>query len=137
MKGRGGESGTDWQSDRGWTQAGSRRDVYELPERAWYTVTIGKNPLYDHIGELAAKAVDAIDDPDSLASQRIQEMKRLLRLHPAADTATARGMAGRTSRVIEATGSRRGACTRDHGSSEPTAGRGILTVVPTRRAPQP
>ncbi len=56
------------------SQPGSRRDVYELPERAWYTVTIGKNPLYDHIGELAAKAVEAIDDPDSLASQRIQEM---------------------------------------------------------------
>lgn len=56
------------------SQPGSRRDVYELPERAWYTVTIGKNPLYDHVGELAAKAVATIDDPDSVASQRIQEM---------------------------------------------------------------
>jgi DNA-binding transcriptional regulator GbsR (MarR family) len=56
------------------SQPGSRRDVYELPEHSWYTVSIGKNPLYDHIEALASKAVAAIDDPDSLASQRIQEM---------------------------------------------------------------
>lgn len=56
------------------SQRGSRRVLYELPEHAWYTVTMGKNPLYDHIEALASKAVEAIDDPDSLASQRIAEM---------------------------------------------------------------
>lgn len=56
------------------SQPGSRRVLYELPEHAWYTVTMGKNPLYDHLEVLASKAVAAIDDPDSLASQRIAEM---------------------------------------------------------------
>jgi len=56
------------------SQPGSRRVLYELPEHAWYTVTMGKNPLYDHLEALASKAVAAIDDPDSLASQRIEEM---------------------------------------------------------------
>jgi DNA-binding transcriptional regulator GbsR (MarR family) len=56
------------------SQRGSRRVLYELPEHAWYTVTMSKNPLYDHLEALASKAVAVIDDPDSLASQRIAEM---------------------------------------------------------------
>ena len=55
-------------------QPGSRRAVYELPEHSWYTASIAKNPLYDHLGLLAERAVDAIGDADSLASQRVQEM---------------------------------------------------------------
>jgi len=34
-------------------QPGSRRAVYELPEHSWYTASIAKNPLYDHLGLLA------------------------------------------------------------------------------------
>jgi len=55
-------------------QPGSRRARHELPEHSWYTATLGKNPTYDHLELLAQKAVAAIDDPDSLASRRIQEM---------------------------------------------------------------
>jgi DNA-binding transcriptional regulator GbsR (MarR family) len=55
-------------------QPGSRRALYELPEHSWYAATMATNPTYDHLEALARRAVAAIDDPDSLASQRIQEM---------------------------------------------------------------
>jgi DNA-binding transcriptional regulator GbsR (MarR family) len=55
-------------------QPGSRRALYVLPEHAWYAATLAGNPTYDQIEALARKAIVAIDDPDSLASQRIQEM---------------------------------------------------------------
>ena len=55
-------------------QPGSRRALYELPEHSWYAATLATNPTYDHLEALARKAVAAIDDPESLASQRIQEM---------------------------------------------------------------
>jgi DNA-binding transcriptional regulator GbsR (MarR family) len=55
-------------------QPGSRRALYELPEHSWYAATMATNPTYDQIEVLARRAVAAIDDPDSLASQRIQEM---------------------------------------------------------------
>lgn len=57
------------------SQPGSRRDRYELPEHAWYTASVSKNPFYDQMEVLSARAVAAIDDPDSLASRRIEEMR--------------------------------------------------------------
>ena len=60
-------------------QAGSRRDRYELPADLWYGASFRQSPLFDSLASLLDRAVEAIDDPASPASQRSEEMARFYR----------------------------------------------------------
>ena len=64
-------------------EVGSRRDRYELPEDAWYAVLTGKSPLYGALANLAESATTAIDDPESAATARLDEMARFYRFFDA------------------------------------------------------
>ena len=64
-------------------EVGSRRDRYELPEDAWYAVLTGKSPLYGALASLAESATAAIDDPESTATARLDEMARFYRFFDA------------------------------------------------------
>ena len=52
----------------------SRRDRYELPDHAWYTIMTRGSPVYISLANLTDTSIAAIDDPDSAASKRLQEM---------------------------------------------------------------
>ena len=56
------------------SQAGSRRDRYELPDDAWYTASVKKDALYANLSALADRGVAIVGDPGSAASRRIAEM---------------------------------------------------------------
>src|SRR6187402_551896 len=60
-------------------EAGSRRDRYELPDDAWYAVLTSKSPLYSALASLMDSATVAIDDPESDATARLDEMARFFR----------------------------------------------------------
>lgn len=51
---------------------GERRYLYELPEHAWYSVSISKTPLYGVITALAGKAAEGLTGG---ASERMREMR--------------------------------------------------------------
>lgn len=54
------------------TVRGSRRHVYALPDRPWYTSTLTRPELYHHIAEVIAAG--AADIPAGAARERIEEM---------------------------------------------------------------
>lgn len=54
---------------------GQRRDLYRLPDDAWYTASIAKQPLYRRFAELAADGVLATGGPDTSAGARLAEMQ--------------------------------------------------------------
>ncbi len=61
------------------SQNGSRRDRYELPENAWYTALATESPIYGVLAAQADAGVAAIDDPSSVATERLEEMARFYR----------------------------------------------------------
>ena len=61
------------------SQSGSRRDRYELPENAWYTALATESPIYGVLAAQADAGVAAIDDPSSVATERLIEMSRFYR----------------------------------------------------------
>lgn len=54
---------------------GQRRDVYLLPDDAWYVATATKNPLYRRIAEMAAEGVVAVGGERTEAGARLAEMR--------------------------------------------------------------
>ena len=54
---------------------GQRRDVYLLPDDAWYVATATKNPLYRRIADMAAEGVDAVGGEATTAGARLAEMR--------------------------------------------------------------
>lgn len=58
---------------------GSRRDLYELPQNAWYSASMSENRLYDAMLALSLPAIDAAGGTDSAAGGRIQEMTEFFR----------------------------------------------------------
>lgn len=54
---------------------GQRRDLYRLPDDAWYTVTASKQPIYQRIAELAAEGVDAVGGAGTEAGARLDSMR--------------------------------------------------------------
>ncbi len=55
--------------------AGSRRDLYVLPDDAWYVATATKNPLYAQIAGMAAEGVAAVGGERTTAGARLAEMR--------------------------------------------------------------
>jgi predicted transcriptional regulator len=55
--------------------AGSRRDLYVLPNDAWYVATATKNPLYRQIAGMAAEGVEAVGGERTAAGARLAEMR--------------------------------------------------------------
>lgn len=55
--------------------AGSRRDLYVLPDDAWYVATATKNPLYAQIAGMAAEGVSAVGGERTAAGARLAEMR--------------------------------------------------------------
>jgi DNA-binding transcriptional regulator GbsR (MarR family) len=55
-------------------QSGSRRDLYELPDGAWYTASMQTDSVYQSLAVLAEGAMGAIEDQDSPRGTRIREM---------------------------------------------------------------
>ena len=60
-------------------QSGSRRDRYELPEDAWYTALITKNPVYETLATLADSAAAALGNRPSAEAARLANMARFYR----------------------------------------------------------
>lgn len=60
-------------------QPGSRRDLYELPQNAWYSASMNENRLYDGILALSLPAIDAAGGTESTAGRRIREMTEFFR----------------------------------------------------------
>jgi DNA-binding transcriptional regulator GbsR (MarR family) len=60
-------------------QQGSRRDLYELPQNAWYSASMSENRLYDAILSLSLPAIDVAGGADSIAGARIHEMTEFFR----------------------------------------------------------
>jgi len=58
---------------------GTRRDRYELPGDAWYTMVTGRSPLYGALAGLAEAAALATGDTSSPAAERLDEMARFYR----------------------------------------------------------
>jgi DNA-binding MarR family transcriptional regulator len=56
------------------SQSGSRRDLYELPEDAWYAALTSKNAVFGVLAAQADAGAAAIDDPASVARARLAEM---------------------------------------------------------------
>jgi hypothetical protein len=57
---------------------GSRRDVYELPDNAWYTASLN-SPIYTGIMPLLESGIAAAGDPADPAAVRIAEMRSFFR----------------------------------------------------------
>ncbi len=55
--------------------AGQRRDLYVLPDDAWYVATASKNPLYQRIAAMAAEGVAAVGGERTAAGARLAEMR--------------------------------------------------------------
>ncbi|HEV7183792.1 MAG TPA: MarR family transcriptional regulator [Leifsonia sp.] len=61
------------------SQAGSRRDRYELPEDAWYSAMSNETAVFSVLAAQADAGAAAIDDPDSAARSRLSDMARFYR----------------------------------------------------------
>ncbi|QDZ15592.1 GbsR/MarR family transcriptional regulator [Humibacter ginsenosidimutans] len=61
------------------SQPGSRRDVYELPQNAWYAATMAEGRIYEAIITMSEAAVDAVGGAASQAGRRVQEMADFMR----------------------------------------------------------
>jgi DNA-binding Lrp family transcriptional regulator len=55
------------------SQAASRRDRYELPSD-WYASMVRQSPVYAVLATQADAGIAAVDDPDSLATERLRDM---------------------------------------------------------------
>lgn len=55
-------------------QTGSRRDLYEFPDDAWYTASMKADNFYAAMAELSLGAVAELGDPGSGRALRIAEM---------------------------------------------------------------
>jgi DNA-binding transcriptional regulator GbsR (MarR family) len=60
-------------------QPGSRRDRYESPDNAWYLAVMNERPIYGVLATLAESARTAIDEPDSEAAKRADDLARFYR----------------------------------------------------------
>ena len=61
------------------SRPGSRRDVYELPQNAWYAASMSEGRVYDAIISLSEAAVDAVGGLESDAGRRVREMADFMR----------------------------------------------------------
>lgn len=60
-------------------QAGTRRDLYELPQHnPWYTASMRTSTMYDAILALAPTGVDAAGGPESPVGSRLLELTDFL-----------------------------------------------------------
>jgi len=55
------------------SQSASRRDRYELPSD-WYASMTRQSPIYAVLAAQADAGIAAVDDPDSLATERLRDM---------------------------------------------------------------
>ncbi|GAB3582790.1 MarR family transcriptional regulator [Leifsonia lichenia] len=55
------------------SQTASRRDRYELPSD-WYASMTRQSPIYAVLAAQADAGIAAVDDPDSLATERLRDM---------------------------------------------------------------
>ncbi|KQV06624.1 GbsR/MarR family transcriptional regulator [Leifsonia sp. Root112D2] len=55
-------------------RAGSRRDSYETPENMWSSTIAQEQPVYRALAAQGEAALVAIDEPESEASRRLEEM---------------------------------------------------------------
>jgi len=55
------------------SQTASRRDRYELPSD-WYASMVRQSPVYAVLASQADAGIAAVDDPDSLATERLRDM---------------------------------------------------------------
>lgn len=55
------------------SQTASRRDRYELPSD-WYASMVRQSPIYAVLATQADAGIAAVDDPDSLATERLRDM---------------------------------------------------------------
>jgi DNA-binding transcriptional regulator GbsR (MarR family) len=55
-------------------QSGTRRDLYELPDDAWYAASQNSDAIYQPLATLAESALAAIEDQSSTRASRIGEM---------------------------------------------------------------
>ena len=55
------------------SQTTSRRDRYELPSD-WYASMTRQSPIYAVLAAQADAGIAAVDDPDSLATERLRDM---------------------------------------------------------------
>ena len=58
---------------RRYTEAGSRRHRYELPDNVWYATSNSQGPLYAHLVGLAEKGVATMPQGSAM-QERIEEM---------------------------------------------------------------
>lgn len=61
------------------SQPGSRRDVYELPNNAWYAAGMSEGRFYDEMIALTERVTPATGGTDSRVGARIDEMLRFFR----------------------------------------------------------
>ncbi|MEU4226506.1 MULTISPECIES: MarR family transcriptional regulator [unclassified Nonomuraea] len=54
---------------------GSRRDVYRLPDDAWYELTLAKMPIFRQITDEASAAVEAVGGDDTTAGANLARMR--------------------------------------------------------------
>jgi hypothetical protein len=55
------------------SQAGSRRDRYEIPSD-WYALMVRNSPIYGVLADQAEAGLAAVGDPDSPATERLRDM---------------------------------------------------------------
>ena len=54
---------------------GARRDLYRLPNDAWYAATGAKQPAYRKLADVARQGVQATGGPDTPAGARLGDME--------------------------------------------------------------
>jgi len=53
---------------------GARRDLYRLPDDAWYAASGAKQPAYRKLADVAGQGVRATGGPDTSAGARLRDM---------------------------------------------------------------
>ncbi|TAM70583.1 MAG: MarR family transcriptional regulator [Microbacteriaceae bacterium] len=61
------------------SQAGSRRDRYELPQHSWYTKTLTQSRYYEAFSAIVPTGIAAAGAPDDPTALRLQEMAAFYR----------------------------------------------------------
>jgi len=54
---------------------GARRDLYRLPNDAWYAASGAKAPAYRKLADVAGQGVEATGGPDTPAGARLSDME--------------------------------------------------------------
>lgn len=54
---------------------GSRRDIYRMPNHAWYVASMVKSGAYQKIGDVVAEGVKVVGDESTAPGRRIAEMR--------------------------------------------------------------